>query len=708
MDDGRSRQFIDICLQASMIIESRQACLMEFCAGDERVPRFEIPQSDSLAPVKPAAPILGFLGNAVGWGSAGYRVPIFVFLVGIVLGVLSMTLFLGERPATIVLPPPPIEAKSAEVKYVARVVGMSEAPSRWSHRLNRPTRSVPDSTSSSTTVFWKSNSTPAPRYCSKVRRLLKSHRPTAARCAYGRLTAQASSLVTRPFAVQTGQASVQNAGAEFGVWAEERGFTEVHCFRGTTNAQPVDSLGSLGETRRLAEGQAVRFSQRNRSATVSTLAADERIFRRSIAPSSPAADPAADYSPFVKHVVALKPLVYYRMEPNMQNLALDYGSSRSHGTLFREFDTNNPWVPGRVGEALQFRGKFVCDHVLVPNYPKPKSGEITVMAWVLATGRPSWAMIAANWGTDKHGQFHLGLCREDGDLRVEITEKDGYNNEFREGPQQPFPVGSWQFVAFTADKKNLRLYRNGDLVGVKPCFGIIDNPAVAEMGIGCKPNNDGTGLNPQIPGFWQGLLDEIAVFDRALSARRYSAIVRRICGAANRETDCDEEEAFVAGGEGSPRCVHGGREERAFLQLIGKAYPASSAAFGGAAIAVAICGRRCAPVCSCTFWFAAVPPNGDVSTFFTQGYIYDREETVVLGGHCGHAQRGVDYDGHAEYRRYAADRPRPRARAGDIDPIGPRRIGAVARLSPPQVGGGFGKFWRRGAAFHSSPPDEAL
>jgi hypothetical protein len=324
-------------------------------------------------------------------------------------------------------------------------------------------------------------------------------------------------------------------------------------FRGNAEARPLDSLGNLGEIRHLVEGQAGRFSQRNHSATVSMLAADERIFKRSISDDSSAAGAEADYSPFVKHVFALKPLAYYRMESNMQNLVLDYGPTRSHGTLYREYESNNPWVEGRVGQALQLRGKFVCDYAIAPNFPKAKNGEISAIAWVMAGNRPSWAMIAANWGTDKYGQFHLGLCREDGDLRIEITEKDGYANELREGRLQRFPVGSWQFVAFTADKKSLRLYRNGTLLGVKPCVGVIDNPPIAALGIGCKPNNEGTGINPQVPGFWQGLLDEIAIFDRALAPEDIQQLYDESAGpraerpiAAKKSLRAGEKEAPVA------------------------------------------------------------------------------------------------------------------------------------------------------------------
>ena len=80
---------------------------------------------------------------------------------------------------------------------------------------------------------------------------------------------------------------------------------------------------------------------------------------------------------------------------------------------------------------------------------------------------------------------------------------------------EPLPLGEWQFVAFTLDDTMLRLYRNGQEVAATPCDGLTQI-APSALGIGVKL---GEGLEPEInnAGFWDGRLDELAVFHRALT-----------------------------------------------------------------------------------------------------------------------------------------------------------------------------------------------
>ena len=57
-----------------------------------------------------------------------------------------------------------------------------------------------------------------------------------------------------------------------------------------------------------------------------------------------------------------------------------------------------PTCPAASATRFGFRGPEAGDRVIVPDYPKTTNGRLTVAAWVMATGRPEWAMIAGNWG----------------------------------------------------------------------------------------------------------------------------------------------------------------------------------------------------------------------------------------------------------------------------------------------------------------------
>jgi hypothetical protein len=138
---------------------------------------------------------------------------------------------------------------------------------------------------------------------------------------------------------------------------------------------------------------------------------------------------------------------------------------------------------------------------------------LTGVAWVLAESRPRWASILKRWGKPVDYSFHFGLFLDDGDLEVHSTRLDG--KEFFARERRPFPTGRWQHVAFVADRKTLFLYRNGvevartDYPGLRP--GTLD-----VFGVGVKLDTKGEGPDPIEPGFWDGRLDEIAIYPRAL------------------------------------------------------------------------------------------------------------------------------------------------------------------------------------------------
>ena len=82
---------------------------------------------------------------------------------------------------------------------------------------------------------------------------------------------------------------------------------------------------------------------------------------------------------------------------------------------------------------------------------------------------------------------------------------------------EPLPIGEWQFVAFTLDGSTLRLFRNGREVASAPCIGLTQ-VAPAALALGAKLDTAGPTPARSTPGFWDGVLDEVAIFHRALNA----------------------------------------------------------------------------------------------------------------------------------------------------------------------------------------------
>ena len=340
------------------------------------------------------------------------------------------------------------------------------------------------------------------------------------------------------FFVRTPSAIITDLGTEFGVECDKSGATKSHVFRGSVKMQlnaegvgPSDQAVILGENesgrveKAAGEPAVIRRSREQPAGYVRTLPPSKRVLE------------SMAYSELV---LSLHPAAYYRMEhPKTRQDRLhvfDSAPGACTGELRLANEFGQPWVPGHIGDAIYFRGPEVGDYVIVPDYPKAQNDQLTVSVWVMAETRPFYAMIAANWGGSDHpepnitGQFHFGLCGQDGDLAVQMTQHDGQWAQAREGATQPLPVGIWQHVAFVADGKTIRLYRNGVEVASAPSNGIIPKPPMQSLAIGCKTDDSGKEVSPNIPAYWQGRIDELAIFNAALSAetiRKLSEIPKK-------------------------------------------------------------------------------------------------------------------------------------------------------------------------------------
>jgi PKD repeat protein len=195
---------------------------------------------------------------------------------------------------------------------------------------------------------------------------------------------------------------------------------------------------------------------------------------------------------------------WYMLNDGAGSVAADSSGNGNNGVV-----VNALWTSGIVGGALNFDGNG--DYVRVANYPKPAS-TMSVTAWVRADSRPSWASIAKNWAGDT-GAFHFGLYSGDGDLEVQIAESDGGVVSLRECTV--IPLDTWEHAAVICDGAEVRLYRNATLVARKPYDGTLKTTRPA-LGIGVKLNNAGSGPDGGAPGYWDGLIDDVRIYDRAI------------------------------------------------------------------------------------------------------------------------------------------------------------------------------------------------
>jgi hypothetical protein len=350
---------------------------------------------------------------------------------------------------------------------------------------------------------------------------------------------QKSEIRNPKFAVRTPTSLITDLGTEFAVEVAKDGSNETHVFVGSVRLEP---LGAAQRARTLSSGQTAHVHADSKTITMRNAAdVDTRRFIRVM----PASEYAWRGDAYAKFVSGLNPVAYYCMEPSQDGasdaLIPDSATAGHHGALHAGRPTHQRYGRGLLGNALWLGGPGSDDFVVVDNYPKTQTNQLTVSAWVYAVSRPIWASIAKNWGKRNHGQFFLGLTADDGDLSVYVEDAAGKDVCVREGHASPFPRGCWQHVAFVVDGQSVCLYRNGRQVASRPIAGINPSPAAANLGIGAKLDDTGDRAVSKVSDCWHGWIDELALWHRALTPQEIGELANRCDPGRNRSHDASSD-----------------------------------------------------------------------------------------------------------------------------------------------------------------------
>ncbi len=316
------------------------------------------------------------------------------------------------------------------------------------------------------------------------------------------------------FRIESPGATVIDLGTDFAVQAVKQKESEVHVFNGEVLVDLHGAKGLSADLLRLATGEAARVDYF--TGMPSGIDLDNQQFLRSL---------REDDSSYARAVVALDPVVYYRMEPTGDGTRLiDASASGANAKIHFGRATAPVWTAGRVGAALTLGGPAQETYAAASEYPQAEGDALTVAAWVYARARPRWASIAKNWagGDNDHGQFHFGLYDDDGELEAHMVDDEGKEIVVRD--TLPLPLNTWHHVAFVADGTELRLYRNGRQVDSKPYYKLHRDPRIKALAIGTKLNLAGDAPEERDFNMWDGHLDELAIFNHALTAEQIRAL----------------------------------------------------------------------------------------------------------------------------------------------------------------------------------------
>ncbi len=126
---------------------------------------------------------------------------------------------------------------------------------------------------------------------------------------------------------------------------------------------------------------------------------------------------------------------------------------------------------------------------------------------------------SGSWGTPLFGQDDLAELGFHPNLGVWVPGSP--SSAFVEYPY--YSVGTWQFVAAVYDGTNVLLYVDGGLVGSQS-LAAFDTDSTRPFSVGYGTLYDG--------GYFLGLIDEVALFDRALSAVQVNDLYSKALGQA--------------------------------------------------------------------------------------------------------------------------------------------------------------------------------
>lgn len=302
------------------------------------------------------------------------------------------------------------------------------------------------------------------------------------------------------FTVETPEAEVVDFGTEFSVDVE-RGASEVHVFDGLVRVHPgASNQRERSRSVDVQASQAVRITDGATEAEDISIATDRFIRNFD--------EPRLNYARAVKR---LSPLVYYRMPIRDRGLVSE--PPEYSGVVLTGEGKRPPHAKGVfAGGSLRVGVDSIGRGGRVDSPPPLSTGRFSVVVFVYLEVPAQSAIVATNLNGER-GNFGLSL-NEDGVLQATIRSRNGEVSSLAGG--SVLQQKTWRHVVVTADGERLQLYEDGRLVASQPCVAVAASDS--------DPVWFGTTAN--VTQVWNGRIDEVTMFDRALNNKEIAALYR--------------------------------------------------------------------------------------------------------------------------------------------------------------------------------------
>jgi hypothetical protein len=187
----------------------------------------------------------------------------------------------------------------------------------------------------------------------------------------------------------------------------------------------------------------------------------------------------------------------------------------NHGYL-----TNTTFSPGKVAQAFNLNGTNAF--IQVPHSPSLNiTNQISMLAWINPSSANAMARILDKHSAGGSDGYHLGVATNR--MQVKVGSVLIYG-------KTAIPLNTFTFVAATFDGSSLKLYNNG----------VLDTNHVSATTIPTNFLALRIGADLAAASNFKGLIDEVMLFNRALTAAEiqsiYNAGANGLCKGASIES----------------------------------------------------------------------------------------------------------------------------------------------------------------------------
>ena len=350
----------------------------------------------------------------------------------------------------------------------------------------------------------------------------------------GKLSAEVP-VQARGFKIDTPSASITDLGTEFGVYVAEDGTSDVHVFKGRVSLlagrfdnmvgrlfDTVEQVVEAGQARRVKTGifkiQKIPFNQ------------------TAFAPNIP-----LPYKP-TPYELAMRrsnPICYWRFSGNdsrkcINSVDADRYTAEYVGSI--KFESSGPDLgDGQSNDALKLSGGYVLapdvkidglelrgSSIALWLRPDIISSNKQSIIWQDTSGKPGSVGFERLLFMDEKG--HLGFL-----IFTDMYDEND-SNIVEVLSTKKLQAGRWSHVAVTVASDNVQLSINGQIskTRINLTSQILDPDLIWHTFVGTPRNNRGEGeyfvLGRSTYSIFKGDVDEVALFNRALSAEEISRL----------------------------------------------------------------------------------------------------------------------------------------------------------------------------------------